>query len=62
MKYTVFMKVHATAVVVVEADSVEQAMQVASDEYEGGTIGICHQCSDEISDPSYGEPTEVFEA
>lgn len=62
MKYNVFMKVHGTAVVTVEADSPEQALERAGDEYEGGTIGICHQCSDEISDPSFGEATEAHPA
>lgn len=60
MKYTVFMRVHGTAVVTVEAGSPEEALENASDEYQGGSIGICHQCSDEISDPCFGEATEAI--
>lgn len=59
MKYRVFMKVHATAVVEVDADSADDALEVASEEYCETAIPICHQCSDDISDPTYGEPVEA---
>ena len=60
-KFRVFFTVYGTATAVVEAESKDEAYTIAKNEYEEGPISICHQCSHEISDPAYGEITDVVE-
>lgn len=61
MKFSVAMKVRATAFVIVEADSAEEAIERANEDYEETGINICHQCSNDIDDPTYGPAFEAHE-
>lgn len=60
-QYRVWMRVVATTSVEIEADSAEEAMAKAYDEYGEGPVGICHQCSHEISEPTITEALEAVE-
>ncbi|PZQ55756.1 MAG: hypothetical protein DI555_06940 [Novosphingobium pentaromativorans] len=61
MKYRVYMKIVATGIVEVDADSQAEAIELANEEYADGHVSICHQCSDEIDDPTYIHAVEAVE-
>jgi len=60
-KYRVWMQIAATACVEVEAESEEEAKQIAEDENMNATISLCHQCSHQVSEPTFGEAIEALE-
>lgn len=59
-RYHVWMKVVGTTCVEVEANSPEEAVDKAADEYCESSVNICHQCSDEISEPVITEAIEAM--
>jgi hypothetical protein len=58
-KYLVAFEVHGTHIFEVEAESAEEARQIAQDEACDPTV--CHECSDEVDGLNLGEIVDVWE-
>jgi uncharacterized protein with PIN domain len=58
-RYHVWMKVVGTTCVEIEANSPEEAIEKATDEYAESMVSICHQCSGEVSEPVITEAMEA---
>lgn len=56
MKYHVIFEVYASTTVTVEADSEEQARELASQEVH---VSLCHQCSHDLNVDDVGEIVAV---
>ena len=58
-KYSVQFEVYASTVVIVEAESEEQAREIALQNAYAPCL--CHQCSDDVEIGDIGDITEVLE-
>lgn len=53
--YCVQMPVYGTTTVYVKAESIEEALAISNETYEGHSLNVCWSCAKDIDEPLIGE-------
>ena len=61
MKYRVQMLVTGTVEKIIDADSPEEAKEIASEEYGDRSVALCSRCANVVGGLSISEDPDVYE-